>query len=104
MIKKNAYSVKSVSIDAVIACVLAGISFICQITALAVSYRYQGNGPRIVGLIEIGGFLTAVMGIVFAKSAWKSPDGGVFMKRIALIVNIIMLLLTLILYFIGLNL
>lgn len=101
MIKKNAYSVKSISIDSVVACVLAGISLMCQIGALIISYRYEGNGPRAVGLLGVGGFITALMGIVFAKSAWKSPDGGVFMKRIALIANIIMLVLTLVLYVIG---
>lgn len=101
MIKKNVYSVKSVSIDAVISCVLAGISFICQITAIIMSYLYEGKGPKLVGLLGFAGFLMAVTGIVFCRSAWKSPDGGIFMKRICGIVNVLLIISSVVLYIIG---
>ena len=83
MIKKNVYSVKSVSIDTVIACVLAGISLACQIAAIIMSYLYQGKG------------------IMFCKSAWKSPDGSVVMKRISGIVNGVLVISAVMLYILG---
>lgn len=101
MIKKNVYSVKSVSIDAVISCVLAGISFICQIAAIVMSYYYEGKGPKAVGLLGFAGLLLAVTGIVFCRSAWKSPDGGIFMKRICGIINLLLIICSVVLYIIG---
>lgn len=101
MNKKNVYSVKSVSIDTVISCVLAAVSFGCQIAAIILSYRYGGKGPRIVGLLEFAGLLMAFTGIMFSKSAWKSPDGGIIMKRVSGIVNCLLLIIAIVLYVIG---
>lgn len=101
MLKESAYSVKSVSVDAIIACVLAGLSVSCLLGAVIMSYAYDGKGPAAVGLLGIGSFLLAIMGIVFTVSAWKSVDGGMLMKRIAGICNIIPLLFAIILYVIG---
>ena len=63
MIKKNVYSVKSISIDSVISCVLAGISFICQVAAIIMSYVYEGKGPKVVGILGFAGFLMAFTGV-----------------------------------------
>ena len=101
MIKKNVYSVKSVCVDSVISCVLAGISFFSQITAVIMSYIYAGKGPKAVGILGLAGFWMAVTGMVFCKSAWKSPDGGVFMKRICGIINTVLILCSIILYILG---
>ena len=101
MIKKNVYSVKSVCADSVISCVLAGISFVCQVAAVVMSYFYAGRGPKVLGLLGFAGLLFAVTGLVFCKSAWKSPDGGVFMKRICGIVNTVLILCAVILYILG---
>lgn len=101
MIKKSAYSVKSVSIDAVISCVLAGISMLCQVGAIYLSYSYEGRGPRIVGLLGIGGLLLAFTGLVFARSAWRSPDGGIVMKRVSGVVSGLMLVTAVVLYALG---
>ncbi len=101
MIRKNVYSVRSISVDSVISCVLAGISFICQVMAVIMSYTHEGKGPKLVGLLGIAGFLTALTGIVFSKSAWKSPDGGIMMKRLSGIINLILLIISVILYIIG---
>lgn len=101
MIKKNVYSVKSISIDSVISCVLAGVSFVCQVAAIILSYHYQGKGPKVVGLLAFAGLLMAIMGIVFCRSAWKSPDGGIVMKRVSGIVNTIFLVTAVILYILG---
>ncbi len=101
MIKKNVYSVKSVSIDSVISCVLAGISFGCQVAAVILSYSYQGKGPRAVGILGFAGLLMAFTGMVFCKSAWKSPDGGIVMKRVSGIINGIFLITSIILYVLG---
>lgn len=99
--QKNAYSVKNVSIDAVVSCVLAGISILCMAGAVWASYSYDGNGPAIVGLLGMGSFLMAGVGIGFGVAAWKSQDGGLRMKRIAIILNMLPLLATLILYVVG---
>lgn len=101
MIKKNIYSVKSISIDSVISCVLAGLSFVCQTAAVVMSYCYQGKGPKAVGLLGFAGLLMAFTGLVFCKSAWKSPDGGVVMKRVSGIVNGLFVITAVILYIIG---
>lgn len=101
MLKESAYSVKSISVDAVISCVLSGVSVCCLIGAIVMSYLYNGNGPAAVGLLGVAAFLLSVTGIVFAIAAWKSPDGGMVMKRAAGITNSIPVLLSLLLYVIG---
>ena len=101
MIKKNVYSVKSICIDSVIACILAGISLVCQAGAIVMSYSYQGKGPKVVGILGFAGFLMALTGIVFCRSAWKSPDGGIVMKRISGIINTILIITSVVLYILG---
>lgn len=101
MIKKNVYSVKSISVDSVIAFVLAGVAVLCLVLSIIISYRYEGNGPRVVGLLGAGSFLASFMGVVFAKSAWNSPDGGVIPKRIALLLNLIILAGSMVFYLLG---
>ncbi len=98
---KNAYSVKSVSTDAVISCVLGGISIVCMVGAVVASYLYNGNGPTIVGLLGIGSFILALCGISFSVAAWKSQDGGFLMKRIAMFLNVIPFLVAVVLYVVG---
>ncbi|MBR1864914.1 MAG: hypothetical protein IJ801_00235 [Lachnospiraceae bacterium] len=99
--KESAYSVKSVSMDAIIACVLSGLSICCLLGALLVSYLYGGKGPAAVGLLGIGSLLLALVGIAFTVSAWKSQDGGLLMKRIAGILNALPFLAAIILYIYG---
>ncbi|HCJ08116.1 MAG: hypothetical protein PUC55_00805 [Lachnospiraceae bacterium] len=101
MLKESAYSVKNVSVDAVIACVLAGLSIVCLIGAVVMSYLYDGKGPAAVGLLGIGALLLAITGIVFTIAAWRSQDGGMLMKRIAGICNMIPVLLAIVLYVVG---
>lgn len=101
MLKESAYSVKNVSVDAVIACVLAGLSIVCLIGAVVMSYLYDGKGPAAVGLLGIGALLLAITGIVFTIAAWRSQDGGMLMKRIAGICNMIPVLLVIVLYVVG---
>lgn len=98
---KNAYSVKSVSSDAVISCVLGGISILCMAGAVWASYMYSGNGPAVVGLLGIGSLIMALSGIGFSVAAWKSQDGGFLMKRIAMIVNVLPFITAVILYVVG---
>lgn len=99
--KDSAYSIKSVSADAVVACVMAGCSVLCMAGAVVVSYRFEGRGPAAVGLLGIGGLLFAMLGIVFTVSAWKSPDGGLLMKRIAGIINGILFGIYVLFYILG---
>ncbi|MBE5925095.1 MAG: hypothetical protein E7271_11675 [Lachnospiraceae bacterium] len=103
MVGKNVYSVKSICVDAVISCVLAGVSFICQFTAFIISYVNSGRGPKAVGLLGIAALLFAVTGMVFCRSAWKSPDGGIFMKRISGAANAVMILITVLFFIVGLK-
>lgn len=99
--KDSAYSIKSVSVDAVIACVLAGLSICCMAVGVVLSYQYSGKGPVAVGLLGIGSLLLAFLGIVFTVSAWKSPDGGLLMKRIAGILNGIPFVVAILVYILG---
>lgn len=99
--KDSAYSIKSISADAVVACVMAVLSVLCMVGAVVVSYRFEGRGPAAVGLLGIGGFLFAMLGIVFTVSAWKSPDGGMLMKRIAGIMNGVLFVVYLLFYILG---
>lgn len=101
MMKDSAYSVKSVSTDAIIACVLAGLSLCCMLGAVLISYFYDGKGPAAVGLLGIGSLILAVTGIIFTVCAWKSVDGGLLMKRVAGILNAVPLLIAVILYVLG---
>jgi hypothetical protein len=101
MVKDSAYKVKNICVDAVIGCVLGGLSICCLIGALVTSYLYKGNGPAAVGLLGLAGFLLSVLGIVFSACAWKSVDGGLLMKRIAMIVSTIPLLAFIGLYIWG---
>ena len=97
----SAYSVKNISTDAVISCALGGISLVGMIGAVIASYMYSGNGPAVVGLMGVGSLILAVVGIVFSWAAWKSQDGGFLMKRVAMFLNAIPLLGTVILYIVG---
>lgn len=99
--KESAYKVKSVSIDAVIACTIGGVSICCMLSAVLVSYLYDGKGPAVVGLLGVGSLLLAFVGIVFSVSSWKSVDGGLLMKRVAGIINAISALLAVVLYILG---
>ena len=101
MIKDSAYSIKSISIDAVIACVLGGLSVVGILGAILASYLYDGKGPAAVGLVGIGSLIFSLSGLCFSLAAWKSQDGGLLMKRIAVIVNAVPLLGALILYILG---
>lgn len=98
---RNAYSVKSVSSDAVISCVLGGISIVFMIGAVVASYMYNGKGPTIVGLLGIGSLIMALSGMGFSVAAWKSQDGGFLMKRVAMLVNVLPLAIAVILYIVG---
>ena len=101
MMKESAYKVKNYSVDAVLACIFGGISIVCMAGALIMSYLYNGQGPAIVGLLGIGSFLMAFLGVIFSVCAWKSVDGGLLMKRIAMIINVISLLFSVFLYVWG---
>lgn len=101
MVKDSAYSVKSISIDAVVSLVLGGLAILCMLGAVLASYLYDGKGPAAVGLLGIGSLMLALAGIGFSISAWKSQDGGLLMKRIAVIVNVIPLLGAFALYVLG---
>lgn len=98
---RNAYSVKSISGDAVISCVLGSMSVVAMIGAIVASYLYEGQGPAVVGLLGIGSLITAFTGLIFGFAAWKSHDGAFLMKRIAMIINAIPLLCAMILYILG---
>lgn len=99
--KESDYKINSTSMDAVIACIFAGISTCGIIGAIIISYYYDGKGPAVVGLLGIGSVITALMGVVFTVSAWKSEDGGLLMKKVAGIINAIPLLIGIILYILG---
>lgn len=99
--KESVYKVKNVSIDAVIACAIGGISICCMFVAVLVSYLYDGSGPAVVGLLGMGSLLLALVGIVFTVSSWKSVDGGLLMKRISGIINAVPILLAVVLYILG---
>lgn len=101
MVKDSAYSVKSISADAVVSLVLGGLSIFCMLGAVLASYLYDGKGPAAVGLLGIAGLMLALAGIGFSVSAWKSQDGGLLMKRIAVIINVVPLLGALVLYVLG---
>lgn len=99
--KESDYSISSISMDAVVACVFAGLSVCSIIGAIIISYVYDGDGPAAVGLLGIASLIMAVMGIVFTVNAWKSEDGGILMKKVAGAVNAIPLLIGIILYILG---
>lgn len=101
MIKDSAYSIKNISIDAVVSLVLGVLSILCMSGGILASYLYDGKGPAAVGLLGIGGLMLALAGIGFGMAAWKSPDGGLLMKRIAVIVNALPLLAAVVLYVLG---
>lgn len=101
MLKDNAYRIKSFSVDAVISCILGSLSLMAMLVSVILSYRYDGEGPAVVGLIGIAGLLFALCGVVFGKESWNSQEGGLLMKRIAIILNVISLGIAVILYIVG---
>lgn len=100
--KDRAYRVRSISVDAVVACVLGGVSLLVLLMAVIASYLFDGNGPAIIGLLGITSVIMSIVGFVFAISAWKSEDGGLLMKRIACILNGLPILFGIVLYIVGL--
>ena len=100
--KESAYSVKSVSMDALISCILGGISILALLIAVIASYRYNGNGPAAVGLLGVGSLILAICGVAFGVLSWKSQDGGLLMKRIAVIMNAVPLLVAVVFFVTGL--
>lgn len=101
MLKESAYKVRSVSVDAIISLVLGILSILSMAGAVVASYLYDGNGPAVVGLLGIGSFLLAIIGIVFGVSGLKSQDGGYLMKRIAFFLNVIPFLGAIVIYVLG---
>lgn len=101
MIKESEYSIKNVSSDSIVACVLGILALAAMIVAIITSYRYDGNGPAAVGLLGIASFIFSLCGIGFSVAAWKSADGGILMKRIVFIENCIPLLIALAFYCLG---
>ena len=76
MIKESEYSVNMVSKDAIIACVLGVLSILAMLGAVFASYRYDGNGPAVVGLLGIASLILSLSGIGFCIAAWKSKMVG----------------------------
>lgn len=101
MIKESAYSVKNISTDAIISLVLGELSILSMVIAVIASYRYDGNGPAAVGLLGMAGFILSACGIGFGIAAWRSPDGGLLMKRIAIINNALPFLFSVVFYVLG---
>jgi hypothetical protein len=101
MVKESAYKVKNISVDAVVGCVLGGLSLCCLIGAVITSYLFDGNGPAAVGLLGVAALFLSVVGLAFSICAWKSVDGGLLMKRIAVIVSVIPLVIALGFYIWG---
>ncbi|MDO5155204.1 MAG: hypothetical protein Q4D51_04485 [Eubacteriales bacterium] len=100
--KDNRYKVKNISSDAVIACVLGGLSLISLITSVILSYHYAGNGPLVIGLLGIGSLAFSMTGFIFSLNAWKSVDGKLAMKRVAILVTMIPMVLSIIVFVAGL--
>ncbi len=101
MIKESAYSVKNISSDAIVSLVLGELSILSMVLAVIASYRYDGSGPAAVGLLGMAGLILSGCGIGFGISAWKSPDGGLLMKRIAIINNVLPFLFGIVFYVLG---
>ncbi len=101
MIKESEYSVNMVSKDAIIACVLGVLSILAMLGAVFASYRYDGNGPAVVGLLGIASLILSLSGIGFCIAAWKSADGGILMKKVVFVENVIPLLVAIAFYVIG---
>ncbi len=101
MIKESEYSVNMVSKDAIIACVLGVLSILAMLGAVLASYRYDGNGPAVVGLLGIASLILSLSGIGFCIAAWKSADGGILMKKVVFVENVIPLLVAIAFYVIG---
>lgn len=101
MLRDSAYRLKSVSVDAIVSCVLGAVAILCLIGAVVISYLYGGKGPAVVGLLGIGALMSAAAGIVFCVAAWKTEEGGLSLKRAALVVNGFPMLITIIFYVAG---
>lgn len=101
MLKNSAYGIRNYSVDAVISCVLGGLSVFSMIGAIVASYLYQGNGPAAVGLLGIAGLFLSVTGVSFGIAAWRSQDGGLLMKRVAILLNSIPLIIMVVVYILG---
>lgn len=99
--KESRYHVKSVSVDAVIACVLGVLSIACLFASILLSYHFEGRGPLVVGLLGIASLLSSVVGFIFSLNAWKSVDGKIIMKRVAILITTIPALLTIVLFLVG---
>lgn len=102
MLKESAYSVKKVSTDAIVSCVLGGLSIVCLVGAVIMSYMYDGKGPAMVGILGMAGLLLGLVGEIFCYYSWKSQDGKLLMKRVAGIVNAIPFIAAFVVYVMGL--
>ena len=101
MATKKDYSIANISVDAVIACSLGGVSLIATIASIIVSILQKGQAGKIFGYLCVAGFLLSICGIFFFVSAWRSEDGMITMKRVAGILTIVAFLLGLFLLMVG---
>lgn len=98
---ESKYKLKSVSTDSVIACVLGGLSIMGLIVALIISYRFDGEGPILVGLLGSGSFIFSVIGFLFSLCSWRTVSGSLILKRIGSIATAAPAIFCVILFMIG---
>ena len=99
--QENAYKINKYSTDAIIACVLGGVSIVMLVAAVIISYCYDGKGPKFVGLLGMGALILEFIGFLFSRASWNTQDGGLLMKRIGLLINVLPLVASVILFIVG---
>lgn len=101
--KKRRYyfSDSSIASDTVIALVMGAIALITELAGIITSIATKGNVPAIFGILYVCCIILGVVGEIFAWIGNGAQEGGVFGKRISIILNVVVLIIPIWIIFLG---
>lgn len=101
--RKNKYhfSDSKMSSDQIIAYALASVSLVAELAGFIAALVTKGKTPDVFALMFVCAMILCITGLVFAYYSFKSDEGGVPGKRVAVMLNILGLIIPLAVMVIG---
>lgn len=87
------FTTKHQSENGIISCVIGIVSLLAMISSIAFSFAHGGDVPRNFGGVGMFAALGDLIGIIAAIISLRERDIFIWVPRIALIANIVLLLL-----------
>jgi hypothetical protein len=88
--------------DTVIAYFLGGFSALFVVLAIIKSIVTQGKVQRVYGVLMVSALIMAFTGMVFSILGYRADMGGITTKKIAIMLNVVVLAVTAIFLVMGL--